>query len=556
HGTQKLYTVECLIRSVNQIQDQRIIRLGLRTISLKSFSENGNNAFIFNVNGKNIYIRGSNLIPAEYFPSDITPEKYDEIIHNALSVNMNMLRVWGGGIYEADYFYDLCDKHGIMVWQDFMFACSMYPSGEAFLLNIRNEIRYHVRRLRNHPSLVLWCGNNEIQEGYHNWGWKDAPEFDSKAAWQSYQRIFHKMIPEILIQEDPTRPYWPSSPSPGTEDAPDLKRGDYHYWDLVKNIQPYTVYKDNVGRFMSEYGFKAYPEIRSLLLFLDKKDLDIRSEAMEAHQGWETGADLVEKNLRWFYPEVSGIELFTYVSQLLQADAIEFAVENQRIAKPYCMGTMYWQLNDCWPAASWSGIDYYGRWKALHYRLKTAFRDIMFNANTDNGCLKIHIVSDLPELKTVQLQFCILSFDGKVIAEENVIHDLSPDSSQLVYQQDIREFLSEDEMKSSVLIMNAFNGNHLLSHKKYFFVKPRDLALKDPIISLHIEKKFNKFFIFLKTLKLAKSIYLVHTKTDGFFSDNYFDLLPGEDKIVVFVPRDNCDCKLEDFGYLSLWNCF
>ena len=556
YGEQNLYHIECIIESDIQTHDSFSVYIGLRTILLKSVPDTDGMPFVFNVNGKDIFVRGANLVPVEYFPSSISLNKYEDIIHNILSANMNMIRIWGGGIYESDYFYQLCDKYGIMVWQDFMFACSMYPSDAGFLSNIEHEIRHQVRRLKSHPSIVLWCGNNEIHEGYHNWGWKEELGAHKEEAWQSYKRIFHEMIPHILKQEDPSRPYWPSSPYPGTESSPDPNRGDFHYWDLIKDIQPYTVYSENIGRFMSEYGFKSYPEMRTLNSFLNPEDLHLRSEALESHQGWETGADLVEKNLHWFYPKTTVFELMVYESQLIQADAVEYAIENHRKAKPFCMGTLYWQLNDCWPAASWSSIDYFGRWKALHYKLKNAFRDIILTASTDDGCLRIFIVSDLPERKPVQLQFRIIDFKGRILAEDNSIHELNPDAAQLVYKQNMYEFLTEDEKKHTVLAMNVFDGNHLLAHKLHFFVKPKDLLLEDPEISIHIEKKFHKYFIFVKAMKLAKSIYITHAKQDGFFSDNFFDLLPLEDKIVVFEPSENCECKLEDFRFLSLWNCF
>lgn len=556
YGDQKLYNFELRLENSSGIVDTHSITAGIRSIELVREKDVMGNSFRFRINGKNIFMRGANIIPLHYFPSEIKDENYRELIDNALSVNMNMLRAWGGGLYEGDAFYQYCDKNGILVWQDFMFSCGMYPSGERFLNNVGKEIRYQVKRLKKHPSVILWCGNNEILEGYLTWGWKDELGSEHEKAFRSYRKLFHEYISGIVEEHDRSRPYWPSSPSSESGSAPDLFSGDYHYWDLVKDIKPFTVYAENTGRFMSEYGFKAYPELRTISSYIEPEDWDIRSEAMEEHQGWPTGIELVEKNLEWFYPRPANFQYFLYLSQLLQAAAIAFAIENHRKSKPHCMGTLYWQMNDCWPAASWSGIDYFGRWKALHYRLKRVFKDILITAEEVQGELKIHAISDLPELQTLRVYLRIIDFDGNLIAEHNSMEDFDPEISRVIYHQKITDFINPDEKNKAVLIMNAYEGDHQLSYNLHYFVPPKDLILEDPEISMHVEKKFNKVFLFLKAEKLAKNIYLVNSVTDGFFSDNYFDMLPGEDKIVVFEAKEERGLSLEDFRLMSLWNCF
>jgi beta-mannosidase len=556
YGNQKLYEIKLILEKENEGLEMNRHSIGLRKIRLNQKSDEEGTSFQFNINGKDIFIRGANIIPLEYFPSEITENKYLDLIENAISVNMNMLRAWGGGIYEDDYFYELCDQMGLLVWQDFMFACGMYPSDDLFIENITREITWQVKRLKSHPSVVLWCGNNEILEGYLTWGWKEELDEYSKDAWNSYVKIFHELIPAILKKEDLSeRPYWPSSPSPGSDSSPDLSSGDFHYWDLVKVIQPYTIFSENTGRFMSEYGFKSYPGIRTVQSFLDPEDWDIHSAAMEEHQGWPTGAELVEKNIKWFYPQPKSFQHFLYISQLLQADAISYAIENHRKRKPWCMGTLYWQMNDCWPAASWSGIDYYGRWKALHYRLKTAFKDVLLSASVTDSKLLIHAVSDLPGNKKLRIHLRIIDFNGKLIAEHNSIEKINWRRAVLIYEQCLDEFITEEEKYRVVLEMRAFEGNHLVCSNLFYFVKPKYLELEKPDISMHIEKKFNKVFLFLQTKNLAKNIYLVNIKTDGFFSENYFDLLPGEDKVVVFEAKENNEYMINDFRFMSLWNC-
>jgi len=244
------------------------------------------------------------------------------------------------------------------------------------------------------------------------------------------------------------------------------------------------------------------------------------------------------------------------LSQVLQADAIAYAIENHRKAKPYCGGTLYFQMNDCWPAASWSGIDYYGRWKAMHYRIKNVFRDVILSASQQDGYLKIHAVSDLTEEKKLRLSLRIKDFTGKILNEHNSMENFYIDRAHLIYEQKLSEFITEDEKRYCVLDMNVFDGNHLMSNNLYYFVKPSSLSLEDPEISIHLEKKFNKVFLFLSAERLAKNLYLVNIKSDGFFSENYFDLLPGEDKVVVFEACRNINFTLADFRIMSLWNCF
>ncbi len=554
-GDPNLYTFRLELSDDNGIIDEYELQTGIRTIELIREADDKGRSFLFRINGKDIFIRGANIIPVDYFVSGIKAGKYEELTDNAVAVNMNMLRAWGGAVYEDDEFYTLCDRKGIMVWQDFMFACGMYPSDEPFLDLVGREIKYQVGRLRNHPSVVLWCGNNEIVEGFHTWGWKEDLGDDAGEAYQSYKKVFLDLLPGILEEMDPERPYWPSSPYSGDDQIISLNSGDFHYWEIVKEILPITVYRENIGRFMSEYGFKSYPHLKTIESFAGKGHHDIHSELMESHQGWPGGAELVEKNLEWFYIKPEDFSDFIYLSQLLQAEAITGAIQAHRRAKPFCMGTLYWQLNDCWPSATWAGIDYYGRWKALHYHLKTVFSDVLISAEILNGEIRVYLISDLPEQIQVTANLRILDFGGKELFFKNIPTCACPEKATLIFSDELNNLIPETDRNRCFLQMNVFRKDHLLSHNSLYFAIPRELKLEEPGLQLKSEKVFDKIFLFLRSNKLAKNVYLDHPGQDGFFSDNFFDLLPGEEKIVIFQSdKKNPDPGI--FTFLSLFDVF
>ncbi len=552
-GDQHLYSFRIILSDEENFLDEFKTSTGIRIIELVRDRDEEGHSFHFKINGKNIFIRGANLIPVDFFVSGVKEKDYEALTDNAIAVNMNMLRAWGGAVYEDDYFYQLCDRKGIMVWQDFMFACGMYPSDKSFLAQVGNEIKHHVIRLRNHPSVVLWCGNNEILEGYHTWGWKDELNGFADEAFESYKRIFHELIPGILEELDPTRPYWPSSPFSGEESIISLKSGDYHYWDIVKKILPITSYQENIGRFMSEYGFKSYPSLKTIEEFAGTDGHNIHSETMEFHQGWPGGAELVEKNLEWFYLLPSNFNDFIYLSQLLQADAIKGAIEAHRRAKPYCMGTLYWQFNDCWPTASWAGIDYFGRWKALQYQLKTAYSDLLVSAVMKKNKVSVYLISDLPEELPVAVNLRIMDFRGNEIFFINLPVTADPGKTIRIFEQDLSQLRLTEEPDRYFLDMNVFRKDHLLSHNSFYFVRPGNLKLEEPGLEMKSEKVFDKIFLFLKSSRLVKNLYINHNEFDGFFSDNFFDLLPGEEKIVIFQ-SDKKSPSTGSFTLLSLYD--
>src|SRR5215213_3592045 len=402
-GEQALYNFKAKLIFGKKQVDERTKRTGLRNLELRQKPDQNGISFEFVVNGIPVFGRGANWIPADIFPTRVTKEKYKNLLTSLRDANMNMIRVWGGGIYEDDYYYDLADEMGLLIWQDFMFACSMYPGDKAFLENVRREAIDNVKRLRNHPSIVLWCGNNEIETAWAHWGWKERLP---NHIWDDYLKLFVRLLGEVTAEYDSSRPYWQSSPSSNFQDDSDSQKiGDTHYWQVWHAEKPYSEYEKQFPRFMSEYGFQSFPELETVKTYTTEADRrSIETPIMLAHQRHPRGNQLVREYMLREYKEPKDFESFLYVSQVLQAQGIKIGAEHFRRIMPRNMGSLYWQANDCWPVASWSGMDYFGRWKALMYYTKKFYAPLMISPHVDDdGTLNIYVVSDSPEAKQAQM---------------------------------------------------------------------------------------------------------------------------------------------------------
>ncbi|PIF04997.1 MAG: beta-mannosidase, partial [Draconibacterium sp.] len=473
------------------------------------------------------------------------------VVETARTSNNNMLRVWGGGVYEDDRFYDLCDEAGILIWQDFMFACAMFPGDSAFLNNVKQEAIDNVKRLRNHPSIAMWCGNNEILAAWKSWGWEEAEKAKSNEnadkIWQAYVDIFHKVLPEVVKEYDSQRSYWASSPSSGEGVLADLVNGDEHYWGVWWGKEPFATYATHLARFMSEYGFQSFPEIATVRKYALPEDYDIFSEVMKSHQRSSIGNGTIEYYLLQEYKKPKDFESFLYVNQVLQAEGIKFGLEGHRRAMPYNMGSLYWQINDVWPVASWSSTDCYQNWKALQYYVKKGFAPVLVSPYIDDLKLKVGIVNDQLEPITAQLRLKIVDFDGKVLWEEKSVVELPANSSDDYFNVNRQEFESEFGRKTEkvVFVAELVKAGQILSGNTFYFKPFKALKIEKPTVEYTITKADGGFDINLSTDKLAKNVYLQIGDEDGFFSDNYFDMLPGE-KITIHLKTDISEEKLND----------
>lgn len=526
-GEAHLYPFDISLTESNKIIDSKKLIIGLRTIELVQEKDEIGKSFYFKVNGQPVFMKGANVIPPDSFLPRVTDSVYQSIVKNAVDAHMNMLRVWGGGVYADDAFYDACDKNGILVWQDFMFACAMYPGDESFLANVKQEVIDNVSRLQNHPSMALWCGNNENDEGWHNWGWQKQYKYseqDSTKIWNDYQKLFHDLIPQTLdslLPKNENR-YWPSSPSIGWGRKESLWSGDAHYWGVWWGMEPFEMYEKKVGRFMSEYGFQSMPDIKTLQAFAKSDEFNFDSDAVKNHQKHPTGYQTINEYMARDYSVPTKFEDYIYVSQLLQADGMKIAIEAHRTGKPDCMGTLFWQLNDCWPVTSWSSVDYYGRWKAFQYQAKWSFEEVLISIKEEESSYKAYIVNDDLNPFEGQFEVALQDFNGKKLwSAKNT--GVIPGSSNLVHFEIAKSDLQSFDLKKTVLSV-SFNAKNKSANSLFYFVKPKDLKLSNPNIQI---TKLDELTYEIFSDVLAKNVFL-SSEEDTFFSDNYFDILPGQ----------------------------
>ncbi len=554
-GEPRLYEFLGEMRDGAFVVDRAARRVGLRTIELVRDRDEKGESFSFRVNGLPVFMKGANFVPMDSFIPRVEAERYEWLVASAAGANMNMLRVWGGGAYESELFYDLCDEYGILVWQDFMFACAMYPGDSAFLANVREEAVGVVKRLRNHPCLALWCGNNEIDEGWHNWGWQRQYGYsaaDSAKIWSDYVKLFHELLPGVVAELDSGAAYWPSSPGRGRADPRSLTEGDSHYWGVWHDGEAFEAFREKVPRFMSEFGFQSFPSLATIARFADPEDWRIDSAAMLAHQKHPRGNEIIREYMERSYRAPRDFESFVYVSQLLQAEGMKTAIEAQRRAKPSCMGSLYWQLDDCWPAPSWSSIDYEGDPKALHYFARDAFGEALVSPVVEDGVLRVYAVSDRAAAIEGVAMLKVLDFSGNVIWTDSRRVTVGPDSSVSFFESDVESLLRGRARGAAVFSAELWEADALLSRNLLYFAPPRELDLP-PIetarsgerksgsnLSVRSISRFEHgYAISLCARALVKNLYLSVEGHEGFFDRNFFDMLPGSCETVLFVTDED-----------------
>jgi len=538
-GEPYLYDIKFIIRNKKEILDAISAKKGLRTLELISEKDSIGESFYFKVNDVPVYAKGANYIPQNSFQNKVTDQHYKKLLNDAVDANMNMLRVWGGGIYENAIFYDLCDEKGILVWQDFMFACAMYPGDKEFLANVKAEAKHQVKRLRNHASIALWAGNNENAEGWKRWGWQNGrSEDEKKQIWNDYLAVFDTILPN-MVEEFSTTSYWESSPKYGRGNPNYKTEGDAHDWWVWHDAYSFEHFEQNVPRFVSEFGFQSFPTAEVINYINQKDSIDIHTDAIKSHQKHSRGFQLIDEYMKRDYLVPTNDEDYVYVSQLLQAKGITMGIEAQRRAKPTTMGSLFWQLNDCWPSISWSSIDYFGNWKALHYKARKSFKNILISTEKTKYDYDTYIINDsLVDVKGT-LQLKIIDFYGKEIWSNSEEIIVKANSSQKVYH-----IPQVDIYKAGYVYIIEFNK----AKSFYYFAKPKDLKLPKGIIEKEIKKTKNGFSINLQSTVLQKDIFL-SSKKKGHFSDNFFDLLPNEEITIEF----KTDAKtLEDLKIKTL----
>ncbi len=553
-GEPHLYDFTLDIKIGSRSIDVAEIRTGLRTVELITERDASGESFYFKLNGKPIFTKGANYIPQDIFQDRVTPAQYKRLLDDAVAANMNMLRVWGGGIYEDDLFYQLCDARGILVWQDFMYACAMYPGSGSFFKNAAAEAYEQIERLRQHPSIALWCGNNENNEAWHHWGWQmQFNEAQREQIWRDYKTLFNDILLTYVTNYSGEVPYWESSPKFGRGNPKSNSEGDAHYWGVWHDEEPFEIFNKKVPRYMSEYGFQSFPEWATIETFTQADERELESKVMLTHQKHPRGNALIAEYLKRDFRVPRNFEDFVYVSQLLQAEGMRTGIEAHRRNKPYCMGTLYWQLNDVWPVASWSSIDYYGRWKALHYYVRDAYSPVVALPIVEEDILKVYASSDLPGDTTVTIQVRAITLEGKVLSDVTQSDmTVPPDSSRMIWQGYLKSMLDrhkEEDVVVDIVLKNQ--TGQILSRRLFYLVPPRKLSLPRTEVHIQVKQVNEGYQLTLQSPKLAKNVYL-RAEATGRFSDNYFDLLPGERRTVLFKTEQILDTPQAVFSVKHL----
>ncbi|MBR6878713.1 MAG: glycoside hydrolase family 2 protein [Bacteroidales bacterium] len=474
-GDQPLYDFEVELKQQDKLLDSKMIRTGIKTVEMVEDPDDVGFSFYFKVNGVPMYAKGANYVPEEMIETWIDADNTLRLLRQAQEVHFNMLRVWGGGIYPSDDFFNICDSLGILVWEDFMYAGTMYPYDSAFLENAKIEALEQVKRLASHPSLALWCGGNEISEGYYNWGWQQSlgwTEEEDQAIKTGYDRLFEGILPTVVSTFDGTRPYWPSSPSKGWGRPESLTQGDVHYWGVWWGELPYEVYREKVGRFNSEYGYQSYPDYSTLQSIALGEPLSKEAKVIAAHQKHPRGTRQIDDFIHRYYPiaQPKDFEEYVHLSQLSQAYGMEIAIEAHRTAKPYNMGTLYWQLNDAWPVTSWSSIDYFGHPKVFHEKLKTLFAPVLLSL--DQKDFQVFVTSDLLRAINGELSVSVVNDDGTRLFEQKVKVELNANENKKFYVDGLDDALRQSDLQKVVVQLELNEGDTLVAKRDCYFFAP------------------------------------------------------------------------------------
>lgn len=538
-GKQPLYTVRVELLEGEEVQDCWERRIGLRTLTIARNKDEWGESFAHCVNGKEVFAMGADYIPEDHLLGRTSPNRTRRLLEDCKAANFNTIRVWGGGYYPEDWFFDLCDELGLMVWQDFMFACAMYELTPEFEENITKEFIDNIIRIRHHASLALWCGNNEMEM------------FTKEREWVShdweirdYLIMYERIIPSVLKEYDPDHFYWPASPSSGGSfDEPnDPNRGDVHFWQVWHGDKPFSEYRKYYFRYVSEFGFQSFPCFSTVKTITDdEEDWNIFSYIMERHQRNGSANGKIMNYMQQTYKYPSSFELVLYASQMLQADAIRYGVEHFRRNRGRCMGAIYWQLNDCWPVASWSSIDYTNRWKALHYFAKRFFAPVMISCEEEGWLtqeinmnrehfkveksIRLNVTNETLREENLIVRWAVRDSDGNIKRQEEQVVIVAPLSSVWLEKQELPQLDIWNEYVSYAVC----RGEEEISSGTVIFSLPKYFKYKNPQLRCEVEGDE----IIVKASAYARGVEVQNEDETLVLSDNYFDMNAGEKRLKV-----------------------
>lgn len=536
-GAQPLYQLIVTLESERgHVLATQCKRIGLRSLQLIRNQDEWGESFCFAANGKAFFAKGANWIPGDAIVTRFSPADYRRLIDDAVAVNMNMLRVWGGGIYEEDIFYDLCDEKGICVWQDFIFACATYPTfDKEFMANVREEAEQNLRRIRHHPSLALLCGNNELEQGLVADRWTE-----NTMSWRDYKRLFDGMLKRISNKLAPDVSYWPGSPHTPLGERSNFnssKSGDAHLWGVWHGQQPFEWYRQCKHRFNSEFGFQSFPEPATVGEYTLAEDRNITSPVMEHHQRSGIGNSTIMRYMLEWFRLPNSFDMTLWLSQILQGMAIKYAVEHWRRSMPRGMGTLYWQLNDCWPVASWSSLDFNGRWKALHYMARHFYSPQLVSAveDLDKMVVELHVTNDALTVLNAELEWVVTRVSGEEISRGGKEIRVTAGTSRRVATLRIKSLLDRYRKEDLLIWIGLNKGSQLLSSNLLTLVRPKQMTLLQPEIAWQLRRdSAASYTLSLTARHPALWVWASVTGMSVRFSDNFFHLASHQELQIQF----------------------
>ncbi len=538
-GDSHLYEDRIILKtSYGKIMDTVLIRFGVRTSELVQEKDSIGTSYYFKINKRPIFCKGANYIPQDVFPSRVNNTDIEKLVLDMLDANFNIVRVWGGGYYPNDYFFELCDRYGIMVWQDMMFACAMYPADELFLDNVRRELQFQIPRISAHPSVIQFNGNNEVEVAWKNWGFQNKyaiSEQNQVKIQEDYLHLFKGLIPD-LVRQYSFIPYVHTSPLGHWTNQNEYPHGTQHYWGVWHGKDKMEDFGKKSGRFNAEYGFQSFPEFSTLLKFSSKKDWDLKSPIMKNHQKSYVGNGMIKKHADLLFGEAKSFEEFVYFSQLTQAKAVSIAISAHRLSSPICMGTIFWQLNDCWPAPTWSSIDYYGNWKALQYQVKEDYNDVTLLQKTDEiGKELYYFVSDQPLYYNTTLSYKLFDLTGNMLtSKSNSIQVTNQTKIQICKECQDNTLINtnyyiefEWDTPQGEKMKRSFSH---IGNKAAYKTTPKDRVKLE---LTHIDLQNKSATLKIKNESFLNYLWISNAQSKIKYNKNFVSFLPGEHEIEI-----------------------
>lgn len=532
-GSQRLYEVKGSLIVDGDKVAAKTRKIGVRTIELINEPDDIGTSFYFKVNGEPIFMKGANMIPQSVFPSSVSKAETLKLLVTAKKSHMNMLRVWGGGIYHSDWFYNACDSLGILIWQDAMFACSVYPWDDAYMENVQAEIKQQTQRISDHACIATWCGNNEVDVAWNNWGWQSEFKYDQSqqdSIWKGYQKLFSEVVPNAIRGVNPSMNYVSTSPLSNWGKDENFNHHNMHYWGVWHGTDNFDGFEKNIPRFMSEYGFQSFP-------ILHKKSTEYAEKLLESRQKSYKGNKEIDRHIEQYFPKPKTFEDYAYLSQLTQRLAMKTAIEAHRLNGGKCMGTLYWQLNDVWLGPTWSTIDASGSWKAAHYTVSDRYQPTILLPRSDGNKFELFVSNDQLESQELNVKMRLIAFTGEEVWSEKASMTAPKSSLSKLGEWSLKEMMKNLGLKKmSVLEIQVSKSDTVLDKELFYFEKPKDLFLSNVDPEVEVVLMGDYLEVKISSPVLLKDVFL-RADVECTQSENFFDVLPGETKVVNLYPK-------------------